>query len=207
MRKFYRFALCVLKVVMPLWYRIETEGTDRLPQDGGYLFVSNHRSMADPILIGMQNSKTQFCFLAKQELFQNPFIGKLLSALGAIAIDRGAGDLSPIQELAGRLKSGENALIFPEGTRSKDGKLGRFKTGAALITAQTGAPIVPVAISFDGKLRFRSTIHVRYGTPITLSCENPEDPRPSELKSIKISMTKAVSELLPIGLPDSKSET
>lgn len=199
MTGFYRFAMHVVKVIFPLWYHIETEGTELLPQTGGYLFVSNHRSMADPVLIGIHNPKTQFCFLAKQELFSNGAIGWLLRKLGAIAIDRGTGDLSPIQTLVHRLQNGDNALIFPEGTRSKDGKLGRFKTGAALIAAQTGVPFVPVGISFQGKLHFRSKIIVRYGPPIQPEgCTDANNPRPAELKAIKATMSGAVAALLPM---------
>ena len=69
MNGFYKFAIRVLRVVMPLWYKLETEGLENVPEGSGYLFVSNHRSNADPILIGVQNPETQFCFLAKQELF------------------------------------------------------------------------------------------------------------------------------------------
>ncbi len=88
MNGFYKFAMTVMRLVMPLWYKIDADGMEYLPEEGGYLFVSNHRSMADPILIGVQNPKTQFCFLAKQELFSDGFIGWLLKNLGAVAIGR-----------------------------------------------------------------------------------------------------------------------
>lgn len=198
MKGFYRFAICVMRLVMPLAFRIETEGTEKLPKEGGYLFVSNHRSNADPILIGIQNPKTQFCFLAKQELFSQGFAGWLLRKLGAVAIDRGSGDISALDELGSRLKSGENALIFPEGTRSKDGKLGHFKTGAALIAAQTGVPIVPVGICFDGKLHFRSRIRVAYGAPFSIPQTDPENPSGAVLKQIRQDMSRNVSALLPM---------
>lgn len=202
MNKFYSFAMHTVKALFPLWYKIETSGTENLPQTGGYLFVSNHRSMADAVLVAIQNPKAQFCFLAKQELFEHGFVGWLLRHLGAIAIDRGAGDISPVNELIERLKNGDHALIFPEGTRSKDGKLGKFKTGAALVAAQTGVPIVPVGISFEGsKLHFRSKITVRYGAPMQISCTSPDDPRPAELKQIKLAMTAAVTNLLPAEQP------
>ncbi|MBP0989049.1 MAG: 1-acyl-sn-glycerol-3-phosphate acyltransferase, partial [Oscillospiraceae bacterium] len=144
MKGFYKFALGVMRLVMPIWYKIDADGLEYLPEEGGYLFVSNHRSMADPILIGTQNPSAEFCFLAKQELFSKGLDGWVLRKLGAVAVDRGPGDLSPLDELRSRLENGENALIFPEGTRSKDGSLGRFKTGAALIAAQSGVPVVPV---------------------------------------------------------------
>ena len=88
MNGFYKFAIGVLRFVMPLWYKLETEGLENVPEGSGYLFVSNHRSNADPILIGVQNPETQFCFLAKQELLSDGLIGWLLRKLGAVAVDR-----------------------------------------------------------------------------------------------------------------------
>lgn len=196
MNGFYKFALGVMRFIMPLWYRVDTEGLENVPDEGGYLFISNHRSMADPILIGVQNPETQFCFLAKQELFSDGLVGWLLKKLGAVAVDRGTGDISPLEEIAARLEEGENALIFPEGTRSKDGKLGRFKTGAALIAAQTGVPIVPVSIYFEDELHFRSTIYVRYGAPFEIPQTDANDPSAAVLKQIRQEMTKQVSALL-----------
>ena len=153
--------------------------------------------MADPILIGVQNPQAQFCFLAKQELFSDGFVGWLLKNLGAIAIDRGTGDTDPLEEVEFRLQNGQNALIFPEGTRSKDGTLGKFKTGAALIAAQTGVPIIPVGILFDDdELHFRSTIHIRYGEPFRIPQTDRKNPSPAILKQVRQEMTKNVSALL-----------
>ena len=196
MNGFYKFAISVLRVVMPLWYKLETEGLENIPEGSGYLFVSNHRSNADPILIGVQNPQTQFCFLAKQELFSDGLIGWLLRKLGAVAVDRGAGDLTALEEIEFRLQNGQNALIFPEGTRSKDGKLGHFKTGAALIASQTGVPVVPVAISFDDELHFRSRIRISYGLPFEIPKTTAADPEPAVLKQVRKDMSEHVAALL-----------
>lgn len=196
MNGFYKFALSVMRLIMPLWYKIEAEGLENLPQEGGYLFISNHRSNADPILIGVQNPETQFCFLAKQELFSDGPVGWLLRKLGGIAVDRGAGDITALEEIIFRLQNGQNALIFPEGTRSKDGKLGHFKTGAALIAAQTGVPVIPVAISFEDTLHFRSTICVRYGKPFQIPQTDSKNPSAAVLKQVRQEMTRNVSALL-----------
>ncbi|MBR6760653.1 MAG: 1-acyl-sn-glycerol-3-phosphate acyltransferase [Oscillospiraceae bacterium] len=197
MTKFYRFALSLVRIVMHACFRIRMVGKENLPTTGGYLFVSNHRSNLDPVIIPMLNPKTQFCIIAKQELFQNKMIGWLLRTLGGIAIDRGTGDLSALDELTQRLEQGRNGLIFPEGTRSKDGTLLRFKSGAAYIVAQTGAPVVPVAMIYQGKLRFRSRITVHFGTPITLLEEKLTEPNPRELKRVKQEMYDAVAALMP----------
>ncbi|MCQ2417661.1 MAG: 1-acyl-sn-glycerol-3-phosphate acyltransferase [Oscillospiraceae bacterium] len=193
---FYRLGVGVMRLVMAMCFKIETVGKENVPQEGGYLYISNHRSNADPILIGIQNPKTQFCFLAKQELFKNKIAAAVIRNLGAIAVDRGSGDFSPLQEIEEKLKSGCNALVFPEGTRSKDGKLGRFKSGAALIVAQTNVPIIPVAISFDGKLHFRSTIRISYGKPFSVPKIEDESSSLLQLKGIRKEMTQQVSNLL-----------
>ena len=199
MTALYRFAATVMRILMPICYKIRLEGKENLPTEGGYLFISNHRSMADVLIIGMQNHKTQFCVLAKQELFANGFFGRLIKKLGAIAIDRGSGDISPLDELAERLRNGENALIFPEGTRSKDGKMLRFKTGAALIALQTGVPIIPVGIDIKGELHFRSRVTVRYGPAFHVPVSDVTEGLPSSalLKAARKEMTQNVAALLP----------
>jgi len=196
MTGFYKFALGIVRFVMRLSFKIETEGMENVPRESGYLYISNHHSNADPVLIGMQNKETQFCFLAKKELFSSKAIGWLLRKLGGVAIDRGSGNTDALDEIADRLRNGENALVFPEGTRSKDGKLLRFKTGAALIAAQANAPVIPVAISFEGKLHFRSRIVIRYGAPYRLPSIDLEKPSPALLKEIRHTMTDSVAGLL-----------
>lgn len=197
MSKFYRFALAVVRPIMHLCFSIQGVGKENIPQQGGYLFVSNHRSNVDPVLIPLLIPQQQFCFIAKQELFKNKFFEKIITDLGAIAIDRGSGDLSPLDELIVRLKQGNNGLIFPEGTRSKDGKLGRFKSGAAYIVAQAGADVVPVSVQFEGKLHFRSRITITYGKPLHLLDEPLAEPNPRELRRIRTEMHSAVAALLP----------
>ena len=97
---------------------------------------------------------------------KNPFFGWLIRKLGAFPVVRGSGDMKVIDDSIERLSQGRNLVIFPEGTRSKTGKLGRGKTGVALIAARSGATVVPAAVVFEGKLRFRKKVIIRYGKPI-----------------------------------------
>ncbi|MDE5564742.1 MAG: 1-acyl-sn-glycerol-3-phosphate acyltransferase, partial [Oscillospiraceae bacterium] len=89
--------------------------------------------------------------------------------LGAFPVERGKGDTAAIEQAIANVQHGTNLLIFPEGTRSKDGKVGRGKTGVALVAAKAGADVVPVGINFEGKLHFRSKITVRVGKTIPAS--------------------------------------
>ena len=183
----------MLSLVFHAFYILHFEGTENIPERGGVIYASNHRSMADPVLITIPVKK-RFCYMAKEELFKNPLFAALIKALGAFPVVRGSGSTDVIDESVKRLEMGRNLGIFPEGTRSKDGKLGRCKSGIVLIAAQTGADIIPVGISFEGKLHFRSRITVRYGKPIPaqelrLSAEKPS------IKEIRAVKNRIMSEL------------
>ena len=145
---------------------------------------ANHKSKEFDLLTFLaQNPNHVF---TKEELFRNKFFGWLIRKLGAFPVTRGAGDNGVIETAEQYVRSGRVLMIFPEGTRSKDGRVGRGKTGVALIAAQTGAPVVPVGITFTGKLHFRSQIIVRFGKPIQAAeLALGEDPKPRELAALK----------------------
>ena len=144
---------------------MKVEGRENLPS-GSYVIASNHRSYADPPLIAVTSGCSKFSFVAKAELFRNPLFGWLIRKLGAFPVSRGTGNLSVIDDSVSKIKDGRRLVIFPEGTRSKTGKVGKGKTGVALIAARAGVPVVPAGIVYNGKLRFRSRVTVRYGKPI-----------------------------------------
>lgn len=182
----YCFGYWVVRFLYFLFYHIQVEGREHIPTSGGFVLASNHRSYADPPLLATRLRGQHCVFMAKEELFRNKFFGWLIRKLGAFPVTRGAGDNGVIETAEQYVRSGRVLMIFPEGTRSKDGRVGRGKTGVALIAAQTGAPVVPVGITFTGKLHFRSKIIVRFGTPIQAAeLALGEDPKPRELAALK----------------------
>ncbi len=193
----YGFGYWVVKCVYFLFYHIRVEGLENIPASGGFVLASNHRSYADPPLLATRLRKRRCVFMAKEELFRNRFFGWLIRKLGAFPVTRGAGDNSVIETAEQHVRSGKVLMIFPEGTRSKDGRVGRGKTGVALIAAQTGAPVVPVGITFEGKLHFRSDIIVRFGKPIEAAeLAVGEDPKPRELAALKNRIMTAIKALV-----------
>ena len=148
------------------FYHVKVEGKENIPEKSGFIIASNHRTFADPPLLAVTSMCAKLSFVAKEELFRNPFFGWLIRKLGAFPVVRGSGDMKVIDDSIERLSQGRNLVIFPEGTRSKTGKLGRGKTGVALIAARSGAVVVPAAVVFEGKLRFRKKVIIRYGKPI-----------------------------------------
>ncbi len=161
----YHIAVFLVRVAYALFYHIRVEGRENIPKKGAYIFASNHRSYADPVLVVICG-RGRFCFMAKSELFENKLFGWLIRVLGAFPVERGKGDTAAIDHAVSTVQNGTNLLIFPEGTRSMTGKVGRGKTGVALIAAKAGADVIPVGINFKGKLHFRSKIVVRFGKPI-----------------------------------------
>ena len=139
------------------------------------IFMSSHESAID-ILANLVAIRQPVRFLAKKSLFYVPFLGWSMWLAGFVPVERESKEsgLQALEELERRLKKGLSVLIFPEGTRSRDGKLGRFKKAGFLLAIRTGIPIVPIAItgarSILGKEGLgirRGTATVRLGAPIS----------------------------------------
>lgn len=124
------------------------------PKGGGFIVASNHLSYSDPPVIAAV-FKGKFSFMAKSELFKNKAFAWLITKCGAFPVVRGAKDGEAIERAVRDIKSNRIFVIFPEGTRSKDGTIARAKSGVALIAGKTSAPIVPVCIMYgaNGKKR------------------------------------------------------
>ncbi len=168
-----------------IFYNFKIEGADNIPQDRSIIIASNHRSYADPVMLTMP-VKRPVRYMAKEELFKNKLSGWFITLLGAFPVRRGSGDMQVIDDSIAILEKGENLVIFPEGTRSKDGKVGKGKTGVALIAAKSGADVIPCGICFEGeKLHFRSKVTLKFGKVIPASEIAIEDGNTRQLKYVK----------------------
>jgi 1-acyl-sn-glycerol-3-phosphate acyltransferase len=126
-------------------YRVRFSGTHNIPAEGGVLVISNHQSHFDPPLVGLGCAR-RMNYVARDSLFGFPPFRWLIKSLDAIPIDREGIGLSGIKESLKRLKRGEMVLIFPEGTRTRDGNVGTFRPGFTTLAVRSGAAILPVAI-------------------------------------------------------------
>ncbi len=182
--------------VYKLFYNFHIEGIENIPQDRPLVMASNHRSYADPVILTIP-MKRPVTYMAKEELFKNKLFGWFITMLGAFPVKRGTGDMQVIDDAVSILNSGRNLVIFPEGTRSKDGKVGRGKTGVALIAAKSGADVIPCGIVFEGeKLKFRSKLTLRFGKVIPAEEIAVEDASPKALKNVKKRIMSAITELV-----------
>lgn len=148
-------------------------GAENIPPTGGVILAPNHRSFADPPVVGCgMNRKVHY--MAKEELFKVPILGKLIRAVGSFPVRRGMADRAALKKAIKMLEEGRVVCIFPEGTRSVDGRLKDPELGIGLIALKSRAPVVPVAVlgtdkvlGPHSKLPRRHQIKVIYGKPIT----------------------------------------
>src|SRR5215468_9695377 len=140
-------------------FRPQIEGVENVPTDRGAIIASNHLSVADQLLLGAVNSR-QVHFWAKEEYFHMPgikglFMNNLMHGLGTIPVHRegGRAALHALDAAVPVLKSGELVGLFPEGTRSPDGRLYRGRTGVARLAMEAGVPVIPVGVTGTNKIQ------------------------------------------------------
>jgi 1-acyl-sn-glycerol-3-phosphate acyltransferase len=170
--RFWRMCRAIAYFGSTVLFDYRAFGVRNVPRTGGALMISNHQSYLDPIMLGL-NLPRPMSYLAKSELFENKFLCWLITELRAFPVRQGKGDRSAIEETIRRLRQGHLLNIFPEGTRTPDGKIAEIQRGVALVVRRSHVPIVPVVIdgSYEawptGQTFFHAhPIRVLYGKPL-----------------------------------------
>ena len=155
------------------WFSLRCEGRRNWPSTGGALVCSNHQSYLDPILVGL-SCERHLNYLARRSLFRIPFFRALIDWYDAIPIEREGMGLGGIKETLRRVRRGEMVVIFPEGTRTTDGRVGPFKPGFCALARRGRVPLVPMAIAGADRVWPRtrswpwpSGISIQVGPPVT----------------------------------------
>ena len=202
------FIRVATRLVYHIVYDMHFEGLENLPEKEGVIVASNHRSYADPVLLTMY-MKRPMHYMAKEELFKNKLFGAFITMLGAFPVKRGVGDMKVIEDSVAFLEKGHNLVIFPEGTRMKENKVGRGKTGVALIAAMSGADVLPVGICFEGtKLHFRTKLTIKIGKLIPheeIAVSSEREHR--ELRRVKERIMSSLKELVEGESADSSADS
>ncbi len=199
-----RFATLV--IIRLIGIRIKTVGTENIPGEP-VIFVSNHQSYFD-IMLSLVAVPKNFSFISKESVFKVPVIGRFMKVAGHFSLKREAGKkaIDTMVDTSRKLDMGKSLIVFPEGTRSKDGKLGEFKRGASLLVSVAGKNVVPMAIIGTGNYFPKGSlfcnpaqrdITLRFGKPILF--EKKLRPTRDETFNIISTMHNAVSELLDKG--------
>ena len=143
---------------------ISVSGLSNIEPDTSYVYMANHQSNFDiPALLGYL--PVQFRWLAKAELFKIPVFGRAMRGAGYVKIDRFNQEsaFESINEAAEKMKNGVSIMIFPEGTRSKDGSIKPFKKGGFVMAIDSGVPIVPVILRGTWSIMAKSSLRINYG--------------------------------------------
>jgi len=159
----YAFTRAWIRVGCAFLGGLTVTGSENIPSSGPVILAPNHRAHIDPPYIALI-TKRQVCFMAKRELFRGP-LGWLMRKCGSFPVVRGAPDRAALRHAIELLKAGKVVVIFPEGTRSENGRLKAAEKGFSLIAKQTGATIVPVAIEGTEKMMPKGAKRIKRGHP------------------------------------------
>ena len=159
----YPFGRALCSGILSPIYQFKVIGKENFPTDGGVLLCSNHISNLDPPTVGIAAPR-QVHFMAKEELFSAPVLGKILPHINAFPVKRGMSDREALRKGLGVLKEGKVLGLFPEGTRSETGELGKGLAGAGFFALRSKAQIVPCAVI--GPYKPFKRLKVVFGKPI-----------------------------------------
>lgn len=169
------YLMCRTLSVGTVWlvYRLKIYGKKNVPKDGPLLVLSNHQSFFDP-MFSQSWVWRPFYFVPRDTLFETPFWGRLMKSFYVIPIRRGQADIAAMRIIIEALKQNKAVCLYPEGTRTPDGKIGDIKPGFGLIGRRSGAAIVPVVIDgiFEAWPRTQKypklgKVAVMYGRPVS----------------------------------------
>jgi 1-acyl-sn-glycerol-3-phosphate acyltransferase len=171
----YFIGWCSFRAIYKLYFRWRVFNPERVPLEGGVILASNHASFLDPPLVGC-GLRRSINYLARENLFRFPVMGWILRHWQVVPVDRDGGGAAGLRAILDRLLAGNAIILFPEGTRTRDGKLQPARSGIGLTVIKSSALVVPVRVfgtfeAYGRHLRFPRPcrVAVKYGQPMLFS--------------------------------------
>ena len=175
----YWISYYIIKIIGQIFSPRTILGKEHVPDQGGFILASNHKSNLDPFLIGLSFNR-RISYMAKDSLFRNPIMRFFLHHVETFPVRRGASDVRAIRETLRRLKRGLPVIVFPEGTRQGSGTERKTRPGIGFLAVKGGVPVVPVHIDGSDKVlppkaRFpkRGHVTISFGKPLSFSAGQP----------------------------------
>jgi len=180
----YWLARWVCRLFFAFFFKLRVYGKENIPGKGPFLLVSNHQSYLDPVLCGVAIER-HLQYLARDSLFANRFFKILISSLNAIPVRREEADLKAMKSVIEKLKHNWGVTLFPEATRTSDGRISPLKAGFGLLAKRAQASVIPMVIdgAFEAWPRDQSLfstggmIIITYGKPISYQLIKDMDER------------------------------
>lgn len=200
----YVIVVILLSVLLRLLFQVECRGKDIIDQyktnGRPYIVCPNHISALDPLFVViLRGTGRKLTVMAKEELFKNPLFGWFIGQLGGIPVSRGTGDKEVLEKAINDIRDGAGAMVFPEGTRGNGNEMGRLKSGAFAISAQTGADIIPVRIIYhtkDGNMKFFCRVTVIFGQPLKIEDTQLDSGSRQKIREAKAMLEESYAQLL-----------
>ena len=171
----YFIVWCISRVVYPTYFRWRVYNPERVPMQGPVVLASNHASYLDPTLVGAALHRA-IHYLAREDLFRLPMMGWVLPRLFVVPVDRDGGGGKGLKMILDRLRTGAAIILFPEGTRTRDGLLQHARAGIGLTVIKSSCPVVPVRVfgtfeAYGRQMRVPRPRHiaVKFGKPLDFS--------------------------------------
>lgn len=176
----YRIGWTCFRALYATYFRWRVFDAQNVPLTGSIILASNHASFLDPPLVG-SGIKRDINYLARESLFRSPGIGALLRSWNSVPVDRDGGGAKGLKIILDRLLAGHGIILFPEGTRTKDGNLQPARSGIGLTVIKSTAPVVPVRVFGTYKAYGRHhkfprphRVAVKYGKPMNFEALRAE---------------------------------
>ena len=187
----------LLRPILRRWLDLRVEGREHVPTAGAVLLAGTHQSHADSLAIGTAVPRPTH-FLGDRRLMSWPVVGPRLPRMGMVPLDRGSGDAAAMGLLARLLSESACLVIYPEGSRSRDGRVHRLRSGLSRLAASSQVPVVPVAVAgihdvwpIGARPRLRGgRVTVRFGPQML-----PPDPSPASRRTFNLSLQARLAEL------------
>ncbi|MFM2081356.1 MAG: 1-acyl-sn-glycerol-3-phosphate acyltransferase [Verrucomicrobiota bacterium] len=180
MNSSYRIGWTLFRLVYATYFRWRVCNPEHVPRTGPAILASNHASFIDPPLVG-SGLPRDINYLARESLFRYPGIGWLLRSWQAVPVDRDGGGARGLKAILDRLLAGGAIILFPEGTRTRDGKLQPARSGIGLIVIKSSAPVIPVRVfgtyeAYGRHVKFPRPrrVTVKYGQPMDFAALRAE---------------------------------
>jgi 1-acyl-sn-glycerol-3-phosphate acyltransferase len=168
------------RTVFATYFQWKVYNHERVPLKGAVILAANHASFLDPPLVG-SGLKRDINYLARKSLFRIPFLGWILRTVNAVPVDRDGGGAAGLKAIMERLHNGGAIILFPEGTRTRDGNLQPARSGVGLAVIKSDAPVVPVRVFGTREAWGRGQriprphpVAVKYGRPMTFAKQRAE---------------------------------
>ena len=193
--RLYRTLIAICRVIYAVVFGAKASGREHFPKDQNCILIGNHIHAIDPVTLAVFYKANEIHFIAKESIFENRWLARILTKLHAFPVNRGETDMRAMRQAVQVLRDGHVLGIYPEGHRQKDRTVKAIETGVAVIALRSGVPVVPVYVS--GHYRPFGRLRLTVGPPIPLDDIRSGRADTEALETVKRRVVESLNALAP----------